>query len=543
MQNKEVQKLSKEEIKDFLQSKQSQITSNQIQQSINFLSQYGYHVVQLIDSGSFGIVMKAIDSSNSKRYVAIKLIIVTNTEILKENIQEYQKCLLINHPNVIKNYQQLYDEENECFFIITEFCQKGNLFNFFKQNNIKKEEIVEICAQIIEGVLAIHDKNIIHSDLKPQNILINDDDKIKICDLGMSKQLLGSKSHTISKGGSLDYMSPEQIEGKISKQSDIYSVGCIICFLCNVNIFGLNMVNIKKGIFPPIQENCFKELVNLAFKMMSVEPKNRIQLQDSLDQLKQFQKINSHNQKGEIVVKQFQNGDRYEGEVKDGKMNGKGIYYYKEDNIRKKYEGQWVNDKKDGFGILEYKSGNKYEGYFKNDCFNGKGIYYYYKEGDNKMKYEGQWVNNQKDGFGILEYKSGNKYEGQFKNDDFNGKGIYYYKQGDNIKKYEGQWASNQKDGFGIMEYKNGNRYEGQFKNGEFNGKGIFYYKEDDIKKSYDGLWVNDKQEGFGILEYKNGTKYEGNFKNGKKNGKGIQLDQNGQKLNGEWIDDKFQTN
>ncbi|EAR84711.1 tyrosine kinase domain protein (macronuclear) [Tetrahymena thermophila SB210] len=342
MQSKKDQKISEQEIKDFLQSKKSQITSSQILQSINFLSQYGYHVVQLIDSGSFGVIMKAFDSQNNKKFVAIKLIIVTNIDILKDNIQEYQKCLLINHPNVVKNYQQLYDQENECQFIITEFCQKGNLFNFFKQNNIKKEEIIEICSQIIEGLIAIHDKNIVHSDLKPQNILINNDDKIKICDLGMSKQLLGSQSQTISKGGSLDYMSPEQIEGKISKQSDIYSVGCIICFLCNINIFGLNLVNIKKGIFPSIQETSYKELVNLAFQMMSVEPKNRIQLQDCLDQLKLIKKSNSDNQKRkqEIIVKQFQNGDRYEGEMKNGKMNGKGIYYYREQDSKKKYEGE-----------------------------------------------------------------------------------------------------------------------------------------------------------------------------------------------------------
>ncbi|KAL4493940.1 hypothetical protein ABPG72_021957 [Tetrahymena utriculariae] len=222
------QSLSKETIKQFLKGKKCSIPSNQIYSSLSFLQQYDYRVIQLIDTGSYGVVMKALDGSNRNRVVAIKLMIVTDSDILKDNIQEYQKCLLIKHPNVVKNYQQLFDEENECYFIILEFCELGNLYNYFQENSLTYQEILQICSQIIEGIIAVHEKNIIHSDLKPQNILLASNCQIKICDLGMSKQLLGSKSHTVAKGGSLDFMAPEQVEGKLSKQCDVYAIGCII---------------------------------------------------------------------------------------------------------------------------------------------------------------------------------------------------------------------------------------------------------------------------------------------------------------------------
>ncbi|KAL4491280.1 hypothetical protein ABPG72_021666 [Tetrahymena utriculariae] len=489
MQGQQEQKLNKEDIKQFLKGKQCGFSSNQILLAISFLQQYGYCVVQLIDTGSFGIVMKAQDSQNSHRIVAIKFMIVADSDVLKDNISEYQKCLLITHPYVIRNYQQLYDDENEYYFIISEFCQKGNLFSYFKQNSLSNEEILRISIQMVEGVKAIHDKNIIHSDLKPQNILISSGQQIKICDLGLSKQLLGSKSHTNTKGGTLDYMAPEQIEGILSKQCDIYAVGCIICFLLKLDIFGLNLMNAKKGIFPSIEGHSFQKLANLAFKMMEVEPKNRIQLQDCLFQLQQIQNNNDNNSKKEYKVKIYQNGDKYEGQFKEDMRHGKGIFYYNEQSICKKYDGEWVNDKKEGFGVFEWRNGDRYEGQNKNNLRNGKGIYYYNEQSIWK-KYDGEWVNDKKEGFCVFEWRNGERYEGYYKNDLRNGKGIHYYNEQSNGKKYDGEWVNDKIEGFGVFEWRNGDRYEGYYKNDLKNGKGKYYYKNG---TKLEGLWINDE--------------------------------------------------
>ena len=91
-----------------------------------------------------------------------------------------------------------------------------------------------------------------------------------------------------------------------------------------------------------------------------------------------------------------------------------------------KYEGEWSNDKQNGYGILEWRDGDKYEGFFKDGEFSGKGTYYYNLQ-DSFIKYEGEWLNGNKNGYGVLEWRSGDKYEGFFKDDWRSGKGTYYY--------------------------------------------------------------------------------------------------------------------
>ena len=142
------------------------------------------------------------------------------------------------------------------------------------------------------------------------------------------------------------------------------------------------------------------------------------------------------------------------------------------------YEGEIKNNKKDGKGIYYYKHGDRYEGEFKNDNIDGKGIYYWL-DGD---KYEGEFKNNKREGKGIYFYKNGNRYEGEIKNNKRNGKGKFYYNNGDRYKNYK----NGKKDGKGIFYYKNGDRYEGEFKNGEIKGIGIYYYSNGDVEiKTY----------------------------------------------------------
>ena len=104
----------------------------------------------------------------------------------------------------------------------------------------------------------------------------------------------------------------------------------------------------------------------------------------------------------------------YIGETKNNKKDGKGIKNFKQNDelLRKKYEGDWKNDKMEGRGMLYLNNGNKYEGHFNNDLKEGKGIYYF----NNGDRYEGDWKNNDKEGKGIFHYNNGNIYEGDWKN-------------------------------------------------------------------------------------------------------------------------------
>jgi len=158
----------------------------------------------------------------------------------------------------------------------------------------------------------------------------------------------------------------------------------------------------------------------------------------------------------------------YYGETVKGEMEGYGIYNYD----RERYEGEFKNGKRHGKGVFYYKNGDKYEGEFKNRCINEKGIAYY-NDGD---KYEGEFKKGEREGNGVYFYNNGDRYEGEFKNDDTNGKGIFYFENGD---KYDGQVKDDAFEGKGIYYYKNGDRYEGEFKNDK-KENGIFYYKNGD---------------------------------------------------------------
>ena len=121
--------------------------------------------------------------------------------------------------------------------------------------------------------------------------------------------------------------------------------------------------------------------------------------------------------KGNIIVKTYNNG-KYEGEFKNGKKEGIGIYYF---NNGGRYEGEWKNDVQEGKGKDYFDNGDRYEGDFKNGLSEGKGIYYY----NNGNKYIGDWKNGQKNGNGI-NYYNGGTYKGEWKDGKRQRKGIYY---------------------------------------------------------------------------------------------------------------------
>ena len=181
----------------------------------------------------------------------------------------------------------------------------------------------------------------------------------------------------------------------------------------------------------------------------------------------------------------FADGDRYEGDFKNGKMDGRGKYFSANGD---RYEGDFKNGDKNGKGKYFATDGHRYEGDFKNGQPDGNGKYFY-GDGD---RHEGAFKNGLPDGKGKYFAASGNRYEGDFKNGEQHGKGKAFFANGD---RYEGDYRNDQMDGKGKYFSADGDRYEGDFKNGEQHGKG---------KQFFAG-----------------GDRYEGDFKDGKWDGKG----------------------
>ena len=128
-----------------------------------------------------------------------------------------------------------------------------------------------------------------------------------------------------------------------------------------------------------------------------------------------------------VKTKIFENG-KYIGQFKDGKMEGKGTFYFNDGNI---YEGEIKNNIFEGKGTFYYHSGEKYEGDFKNNMRDGRGVYYY-KNGD---LYEGEWKKHKRHGKGVIYYEDGARQMGDFKEDKPYGKHVIMFSDGKTDKK------------------------------------------------------------------------------------------------------------
>ena len=168
------------------------------------------------------------------------------------------------------------------------------------------------------------------------------------------------------------------------------------------------------------------------------------------------------------------------------------------------YKGYILNEKREKNGIMIFDNGAKYEGQWKNDKKNGKGIFtsshYFDCKNFVGMKYEGEFKDDKFDGFGITTYTNGDRYEGEWKNNKQYGKGIVTYFNGE---KYDGDWIEGKFDGLGTFFLKNGERFEGRFKDNKYNGYGKYIYLNGDW---LEGIFKNDHPSGKCLLHKKDGT-------------------------------------
>ncbi|CAK9205754.1 unnamed protein product [Sphagnum jensenii] len=158
------------------------------------------------------------------------------------------------------------------------------------------------------------------------------------------------------------------------------------------------------------------------------------------------------------------------------------------------YCGEWHNNLRDGRGIHTFKSGNRYEGQFKEGKREGHGTFWVVNGKYYCPSYRGSWKANYFHGLGLLYGKCGEMYEGYFENGKRCGMGKQTYRDWTSkdmsFHIYIGEWVDNKRDGVGTLRMVNGNVYQGHFKNDLKEGMGVFYFKDQQSK--YEGLWRVD---------------------------------------------------
>lgn len=192
-----------------------------------------YEIIEKIGTGGMSDVYRAKDLTLN-REVAIKVLkeeYANDTAFVTKFRAEAQAAAGLEHPNIVNVYD--VGNENGLYYIVMEHVEGITLKTYIsKKGQLSYNEVISIAIQVGRGIEAAHKKGIIHRDIKPQNIMISKEGKVKVTDFGIAHAVT---SNTVSADlmGSVHYSSPEQARnGFVTYSSDIYSLGIVMYEMC-----------------------------------------------------------------------------------------------------------------------------------------------------------------------------------------------------------------------------------------------------------------------------------------------------------------------
>ncbi len=285
----------------FLSDDESSISiSNKL--FINEISEYlpskKYKILSKLGSGSFGNVFLA-ENKYTKEKVAMKIIKKANKDLLSDGEIKDEIDILKNleHPDIVRIIESFNTRES--YVLVTEYCEGGELYDQVK-NQLSETQIAVIFKQLLSGLAYLHSHNIVHRDLKLENILIQEIEKskttgedlfnIKIIDFGTAR-IFSNKKKPQSIVGSSYYIAPEVLRQHYNKECDLWSVGVILYMFIvghapfdgcdDEEITG----NIQKGIYKKDErrwKKASKEVKELIQKLLIYNPKKRLTALEAL---------------------------------------------------------------------------------------------------------------------------------------------------------------------------------------------------------------------------------------------------------------------
>ena len=203
------------------------MTTTELQTGTTFA---GYRIEAEIGRGGMGVVYRARDLS-LERPVALKLIapeLASDEGFRKRFLKESRLAASLDHPHVLPVFAA--GEEAGQLYLATRYVEGEDLKTLLRrERKLSPERALRICGQVAEALDAAHRRGLVHRDVKPANVLLDESGEAYLADFGLTKQVGGASTETGQLVGTLDYLAPEQIRGEeVDGRTDEYALACVL---------------------------------------------------------------------------------------------------------------------------------------------------------------------------------------------------------------------------------------------------------------------------------------------------------------------------
>ena len=557
------------------------------------LMQGKYRIVAVLGQGGFGITYKG-EHTMLGTTVAIKEFFMkgacerdensthvttsqSNSELASrfrtKFLKEAKTLAALKHPNIIRVFDVF--EDNGTAYYVMDYIEGNNLSDIVEGKGRLSEPLaLKYIRQVANALNYLHQKKLLHLDVKPANILLdkNTGNAILI-DFGVSKQYDqdGQQTSTTPPAISKGYSPVEQYaQGSnvktFSPATDIYSLAATLYKLVTGNTPPeSNLLLNEDEQLPPYPSNVSETTRNAIAECLQTRKKRPQSISEFLQLLdsEPISNIDTPEEEDTILKSQYKKSQEVlTTPIKTKKDNLNTVFIIGAviafvviiSLLFNKCGGSSSNDSSDeDLDSVVYEpvdttavawddSTASYEDIYTDDTDNDVSYVSPKNQSNDEItkgseNYEGgsKFVGTFKNGVrlkGTFTWADGDRFEGDFKDGKMSN-GVYYYKTGN---KFSGSFDSNEERENGTFYWPDGDRFEGDFKNGKISN-GVYYYKTGD---KFSGSFDSNEKRSYGVYYYTDGDRYEGNFNsNGLKHGSGTYYWKEGDKYEGSWENDK----
>ncbi|KAK6296344.1 hypothetical protein J4Q44_G00324860 [Coregonus suidteri] len=243
----------------------------------------GYSVHKVIGEGSFGRALLVQSRTNHEKYVMKEILLPKMQSKMENTRREAVLLSRMKHPSIVA-FRDSFEGDGH-LYIVMEFCGGGDLLQRIQQQKntlFSQDTILKWFAQMCSGTKHIHDKRVLHRDLKSKNIFLTENGTVKLGDFGSACVLNSAKAFAHAYVGTPYYVSPEIWDSKpYNNKSDVWSLGCVLYELCTLRhpfqapSWKSLIMKVCRGSYPPLPQHLPYELHYLVKHMFKTNPKDR----------------------------------------------------------------------------------------------------------------------------------------------------------------------------------------------------------------------------------------------------------------------------